>query len=88
MIQHTALSKATLHQMIRKGSITLGGNARLKIYGTLRCASGKRMKKTNRVFFTSEEEATKQGFRPCGNCLRRSRNLLARNNSVPEPPQK
>jgi methylphosphotriester-DNA--protein-cysteine methyltransferase len=28
------------------------------------------MKKENRIFFISEEEAIRQGFRPCGHCMR------------------
>jgi len=28
------------------------------------------MKKENRVFFTSEEEATDNGYRPCGHCMK------------------
>ena len=56
--------------MIRKGEIVLGGNKRLKIYGTLGCASGKRMKRENRVFFKSDTEARKMGFRPCGHCMK------------------
>ena len=56
--------------MIRKGEIMLGGNKRLKIYGTLGCASGKRMKRKNRVFFKSDDEARKMGFRPCGHCMK------------------
>ncbi|HVX49171.1 MAG TPA: Ada metal-binding domain-containing protein, partial [Chitinophagaceae bacterium] len=55
--------------MIKAGQITMAGNAALKIYGTLRCASGKRMKAQNRVFFTGEEEAAAAGYRPCGHCL-------------------
>ncbi len=57
-------------RLIRSGAIRFAGNNRLKIYGTLACASGKRMKEKNRVFFASEEEAVAAGFRPCGNCLR------------------
>jgi methylphosphotriester-DNA--protein-cysteine methyltransferase len=47
----------------------MAGNQRLKIYGTLACSSGKRMKKENRIFFKSEEEAIQAGYRPCGHCL-------------------
>lgn len=45
------------------------GNRHLKIYGTLHCKSGKRMKKENRVFFQSEKEAMEAGYRPCGHCM-------------------
>lgn len=60
----------SLFKLIRHGEIKLAGNARLKIYGTLACGSGKRMKKENRVFFTSEDEAIRHGFRPCKRCMR------------------
>jgi methylphosphotriester-DNA--protein-cysteine methyltransferase len=58
-------------KLIRKGKIKFAGNVKLKIYGTLRCRFGKRMKKENRVFFESEEEAISFGFRPCGNCIKK-----------------
>nr|WP_302850443.1 Ada metal-binding domain-containing protein [Pedobacter mucosus] len=54
---------------IKNKEICLGGNIRLKIYGTLQCTSGKRMKIQNRMFFTSEDDALINGFRPCGHCL-------------------
>lgn len=56
--------------LLREGKITLGGNKRLRIYGTLKCQSGKRMKPINRVFFISEAEAIQEGFRPCGHCMK------------------
>jgi flavodoxin len=59
-----------IRRLIRSGKIKLAGNMKLKIYGTVGCSSGKRMKKTSRVFFASAEEACASGFRPCGNCLR------------------
>jgi methylphosphotriester-DNA--protein-cysteine methyltransferase len=59
-----------LKELIQSGDVTHGGNSKLKIYGTLACASGKRMKKQNRVFFSSEQEAEQNGYRPCGHCLR------------------
>lgn len=55
--------------MIRNTDITLAGNVRLKIFGTLRCASGKRMKSSNRVFFSSVQDARVNDFRPCGHCM-------------------
>lgn len=70
MIQHTQISNEKLRKQIRQNVFLLGGNGKLKIYGKLNCASGKRMKKENRVFFQSEEEAIKHGFRPCGHCMR------------------
>lgn len=39
-----------------------------KIFGSLTCKSGMRMKKENRVFFENLEEAVLQGYRPCKNC--------------------
>lgn len=56
--------------MVKNGVIILAGNAALKIYGTLHCTSGKRMKKQNRVFFINENEAINAGYRPCGHCMR------------------
>ena len=64
------LRKRKLKSLIAKGEITLGGNKQLKIYGTLKCRSGKRMKIENRVFFTSEKDAINEGFRPCGHCMK------------------
>jgi methylphosphotriester-DNA--protein-cysteine methyltransferase len=58
-----------LKEMIDKGEILLAGNKKLKIYGTLNCASGKRMRTGNRVFFKSETEAKDMGYRPCGHCM-------------------
>jgi methylphosphotriester-DNA--protein-cysteine methyltransferase len=59
-----------LIRLIDKGEVRLAGNSKLKIYGTLGCSSGKRMKTTNRVFFRSEAEAKSKGYRPCGHCMR------------------
>ncbi|WP_257657779.1 Ada metal-binding domain-containing protein [Parapedobacter lycopersici] len=70
MIRHTDISEGNLRSLIRKKQISWGGNGALKIYGTLRCGSGKNMKRENRVFFCSEEEARQQGYRPCGNCMK------------------
>jgi methylphosphotriester-DNA--protein-cysteine methyltransferase len=39
-----------------------------KIFGRLDCKSGMRMKKENRVFFHTLEDAVTQGYRPCNNC--------------------
>jgi methylphosphotriester-DNA--protein-cysteine methyltransferase len=62
--------KSALRRLIKKGKIIFAGNVSLNIYGKLSCSSGKRMKKANRVFFESEEEAIAAGFRPCGHCMR------------------
>src|SRR5882762_128850 len=70
MWEHNELNQS-LFNLIRNEKIMYAGNAKLKIYGTLHCHSGKRMKKENRVFFKDEAEAINQGFRPCKNCLRK-----------------
>jgi len=69
MILHDLKGDRTIRSLIRQGHIILGGNKKLKIYGTLKCRSGKRMTRKNRVFFGSEAEAIAAGFRPCGHCL-------------------
>ncbi len=51
-----------------------GGNRALKIYGRLDCPSAlnwiaKGYYVKNRVFFATEEDAIKAGYRPCGVCL-------------------
>ena len=65
---HRDLEINEIKKLIHRQSITLAGNVSLGIYGTLSCKSGKRMKKTNRVFFKNETEAIGLGFRPCGHC--------------------
>jgi methylphosphotriester-DNA--protein-cysteine methyltransferase len=69
MFRHTEIDSAELRSRIRKQLVCLAGNRKLKIYGLLNCASGKRMKMKNRVFFQSEDEALNSGFRPCGHCM-------------------
>lgn len=69
MWHHSEISKSELANKSTKVEISLGGNRVLKIYGMLDCKSGKRMKKENRVFFKSEQEALECGYRPCGHCL-------------------
>ncbi|MRX37878.1 metal-binding protein [Flavobacterium sp. LC2016-23] len=70
MIEHSKITDFQLRIKIKNAEICFGGNQKLKIYGTLKCASGKRMKRENRVFFYTEEEAEKNGFRPCGHCMK------------------
>lgn len=76
MIRHTELGDASfsrsrrLKELIESDEILYAGNRKLKIYGTLECSSGKRMKPENRVFFRSEKEARENGYRPCGHCMR------------------
>jgi methylphosphotriester-DNA--protein-cysteine methyltransferase len=69
MIKHVDLGKNELSSLIRKRKVRMAGNLRLKIYGTLQCNAGKRMKKVNRVFFASSKEAEQKGFRPCALCM-------------------
>lgn len=69
MLAHAEI-KTPLTSLIRQGRVKWAGNSNLKIYGTLRCASGKRMKKSHRVFFATETEAIANSYRPCGHCLR------------------
>ena len=71
MIRHLELSIDELRKKIRNGEIRFGGNNKIKIFGKLDCSSGKRMKKDNRVFFNSKQEAIQFGFRPCGHCMRK-----------------
>ena len=70
MISHTEISRERLQTLIQRGEITFAGNQNLKIYGLLACASGKRMKKENRVFFKDAWEARGFGYRPCGRCMK------------------
>ena len=70
MIKHNDIDTNTLASLIKSKNIRIGGNINLKIYGTLRCKSGKRMKPKNRVFFKTEHQAKHFGFRPCGHCMK------------------
>lgn len=70
MIKHLDINDSDLRSKIKKNEICFGGNMTLKIYGTIQCKSGRRMKRENRVFFESENEAVKNGFRPCGHCMK------------------
>ena len=70
MIKHSEISDIDLRRKIKQREISFGGNNQLKIYGTLQCKSGKRIKRENRIFFSSENEAITNGFRPCGHCMR------------------
>jgi methylphosphotriester-DNA--protein-cysteine methyltransferase len=70
MMTHHTLTDGEVLARIRSGEIRLAGNRRLRIYGRLECASGKRMNRANRVFFESEAEAIRLGYRPCGHCMR------------------
>ena len=69
MVKHADITNANLLAAIKQNKICLGGNITMKIYGTLQCKSGKRLKKQNRIFFKSENEALVLGYRPCGHCM-------------------
>lgn len=69
---HVSLTQPETLFKIKQREIAFAGNRKLKIYGLLNCASGKRMKKQNRVFFVSETEALENGYRPCGNCMHKN----------------
>lgn len=71
MIRHIKINDIELRRRIKNHDILLGGNLKLNIYGKLDCGSGKRMKKENRIFFCSENEAIQSGFRPCGHCMKK-----------------
>jgi methylphosphotriester-DNA--protein-cysteine methyltransferase len=87
MITHLSLGNTSfkrsrhLHALIKNGQVILGGNSKLKIYGSLQCKSGKRMKVINRVFFATEEEAIAAGYRPCGHCMKNKYNEWNKNKS-------
>jgi len=70
MIKHLDITNEGLRAKIKSKTILIGGNISLKIYGKLNCSSGKRMKRKNRIFFDSEEEALMNKFRPCGRCMK------------------
>ena len=76
MILHTELADnpfkrgRQLKALVSSFQIAIAGNQKLKIYGTLNCSSGKRMKMGNRVFFVDAAEAVALGYRPCGHCMR------------------
>jgi methylphosphotriester-DNA--protein-cysteine methyltransferase len=72
MWRHRELESGELHQKLKQHEILFAGNAQLKIYGRLTCSSGKRMLKSNRVFFVDEQEAIAQGYRPCGHCMKQA----------------
>lgn len=71
MILHSKLADIELYRLIKVGDINFAGNIKLKIFCKLKCASGKRLKKANRVFFSSEKEAMQAGYRPCGHCMKK-----------------
>lgn len=76
MINHQDLlikgfaGRRQLAVLISAKKVILAGNRILKIYGTLQCNSGKKLKTGNRIFFANEAEAMALGYRPCGHCMR------------------
>lgn len=70
MIKHSEISDSELRSKIKQQKICFGGNRKLNIYGTLSCTSGKRMKRENRIFFSSEQETQQNNYRPCGHCMK------------------
>ena len=75
MWMHENLGSGQLLALLKNKTITLAGNSKLKIYGTLKCKSGRRMYKANSVFFSNETEALDQGYRPCGHCMKTAYDL-------------
>jgi len=71
LIKHVEITEIELTRLIRSKKIRFGGNVKLKIYGNLHCKSGKRMKRENRVFFSTAIEAENNRYRPCGHCMKR-----------------
>lgn len=69
MYHHEHLTSQEFLSLFRAGKIMFAGYKRRKIFGTLKCKSGKRMQVKNRVFFSSVEEAIQCGYRPCARCL-------------------
>ena len=70
MIRHNTIDDSEVLKAVKSGLIRYGGNRKQKIYGTLTCKSGKRMKRQNRVFFENRKDAINNGYRPCGHCMK------------------
>jgi methylphosphotriester-DNA--protein-cysteine methyltransferase len=80
MIRHIETIQQSIFRQIKRKEILFAGNQQLKIYGTLKCKSGKRIKQENRVFFSSKEDAEVNSFRPCGHCMREEYREWKKNN--------
>lgn len=80
MIAHNKLSDDEVRSLIKARVIAFGGNSKLKIYGLLRCKSGKRIHKGNRMFFTSVYDAKHMGYRPCGHCMKEEYTIWKKSN--------
>lgn len=70
MICHLDIPDPDLHALLKSGALTFAGHKSGKIFGRLDCASGKRMKREERVFFADAAEALAMGYRPCGHCMK------------------
>lgn len=70
LYNHAELTDDQVRAMLKCGDIKFAGHKGYKVWGLLTCATGKKMKRENRVFFTSQEAAEKNGYRPCGSCQR------------------
>jgi methylphosphotriester-DNA--protein-cysteine methyltransferase len=70
MVKHVDITDIVLQSRVRRKELVFAGNSKLRIYGRLGCKSGKRMKRENRVFFSSEKEALENNYRPCGHCMK------------------
>ncbi len=64
-----------LYKILKEGEIIespipgeYAGYKKGKIFGRLDCKTGMRMKKENRVFFHTLEDAVREGYRPCMSC--------------------
>lgn len=55
-------------ETLKKNNITVKGNIRSKIYHLSHCGSFNTVSEKNAVFFKSEGEAKKNGYRKAKNC--------------------
>ena len=70
MINDSETNRKDIVRKIKKAAICFAGNSPMKIYGLLYCNTGKRMKTCNRVFFSSQQEAIDNNYRPSGHCMK------------------
>lgn len=82
MIEHKEITSPEFFRFLKQRKIQWAGNKNLKIYGTLHCKSGKRLKVENRVFFDSDKDAIKEGYRPCGHCMREAYRVWKNNKLI------
>lgn len=55
MIRHKRIDDSEVLKVIKSALIRYGGKRKQKIYGTLTCKSGKRMKRKTVYFFKTEK---------------------------------